>query len=168
MKIDLNKYYIEAVIKNIENKEVFIKLPITEESLEHTLVQKNIISEEFLGYKNFEMKLKSVLKLNRIKNIEIKKPTNIYYLNLYLNLLKEKNIALDDTKHDEWNTEILQSRIAELLDSKIMNYEAYTNYLNNQIQAMNEQKAKNTKQDKPKEKPLFSIRDLQKRHIERK
>lgn len=164
MEIDLNRYHVEAIIKNNRMQEVSVKLPKTEESLEHSLLQKRIAEENVLGYKSFDKKLKSVLSLKQIDNINIEPPMNIYYLNLYLNLLKEKNIKLD-TKKDTWNTEIIQTRIAELLDCESMNYEGFLSYMKD---GRNKEQKDNSKPDKPKEKPLFSIDKLQKRHIERK
>ena len=68
-------------------KEVAIKLPNTEKGLKHSLRLNEIADEEEINYTNFEHKLKSVLYLYNIDTIKIEAPLNIFYLNLYLNLL---------------------------------------------------------------------------------
>lgn len=169
--IDLRENHIQAVIKDLRHKEKKIKLPITHDSLEKALVEKDIVSTDSLTYTNFDMTIKSVLELFQVNNIKIKTPTNIYYLNLYLNLLKQQNINLDDDEIVEWNTEILKSKIADLLNTSIMNYDEFIDLLKNkesEATSENEETKENEVKDKSKEKPLYSISKLKKRHIERK
>lgn len=167
--IDLNMYHIKATLKNNRREEVAVKLPNSVEGLEQSLILNKITDEDNLGYENFELKIKSILALERIDTIKIKAPLNIYYLNMYLNLLKEKNIKLD-TKEDEWNTEIIKSRIAELLNTNSMNYDDFVNYITDTKtqEQKNEAEPNDTKEDKPKKKPMYTIAELQKRHLERK
>ena len=77
--IDLNQNHIEAVIGNLEMKEVAIKLPNTEKGLKHSLRLNEIADEEEINYTNFEHKLKSVLYLYNIFNV-IPSISFLYYL----------------------------------------------------------------------------------------
>lgn len=166
--IDLREHHIKAVIKDNRNKETNVKLPITHDSLEKALVEKDIISADSLNYTTFDKSIKSVLELFQVKNIRIKTPTNIYYLNLYLNLLKQQNIKLDDEEIEEWNTEILKSKIADLLNTSKMNYDEFINLLKNKESEATSEDEGTKEKNKSKEKPLYSISKLKKRHIERK
>lgn len=167
--IDLNQHHIEAVIRNLEMKEVAIKLPNTEKGLKHSLRLNEIADEEEINYTNFEHKLKSVLYLYNIDTIKIEAPLNIFYLNLYLNLLKERNIELN-TKEDEWNTEVIKSKIAELLNTDSMNYDDFVKHIKDTKakEHQNKEPKEKEQENKPKKKPMFSIKEMQREHLERK
>lgn len=144
-------------MNNIKGKEVAIKLPISEASLEHSLLTILLFKDDMLGYKNYDTEFMSVINIIRVKNITINKPTNIYYLNLYLNILKEKRINLP-SEYMTITTDILKEKIAVLIgaSNKSMNYNEIKQFIN--------------KGDKTKktQKPMFNIKSLQKKHIERK
>ena len=156
-------------------KDIFYDISLTHGDTPAGKTEENRVEDKYLKFKltevneNFELKIKSILALERIDTIKIKAPLNIYYLNMYLNLLKEKNIKLD-TKEDEWNTEIIKSRIAELLNTNSMNYDDFVNYITDTKtqEQKNEAEPNDTKEDKPKKKPMYTIAELQKRHLERK
>ena len=156
MEIDLNQYHIEIKILNIELEEVYIKLPKSEESLEFSLLEKKIVTNtNTLGYLNFENKMKSVKGFKKL-NIEVEEPLNIYYLNLYLNLLKERDIKLEE--NEKLSTEILKSKISSLLKLEdILDYQQIKDLKN--------------KQKEKKDliyKPQFSLEKLLNRHHKRK
>lgn len=179
MEINLNLYFVEGIIKNNRFEDVEIKLPLSEESLKHSLINKKIITEELVEYQNFDIPTRSVIAIKKVDNIILTPPTNIYYLNLYLNLLKEKNIYLPSEKL-KLTTEILQEKIADLIEAKnkSMNYDEIKEFIarkkkeqeakSEQIKAEQEAKAEQTKQVTKNTKPRFSIQELQKRHMERK
>lgn len=170
MGIDLRKYYIEIVMNNMDFKEITIKLPITNESLEKALLKILLIERDMLGYKNFDTELMSVLDIVKVDNITIEKPTNIYYLNLYLNILKEKNINLP-SEDMVITTEILKEKIANLLKlpRKDMNFEEITDFITEQETSNNSKEIKTeTKQVTKSRQTKFSVKQLQKIHNERK
>lgn len=170
MSINLKKYYIEIVMKNMDFKEVIIKLPITDESLEKALLKILQIEKDMLGYKNFDTELMSVLDIIKVDNIEIKKPTNIYYLNLYLNILKDKDINLSSEKMII-TTDILKEKITDLLEiqNKDMNFEEIKNFIkeNNKLDDLKEETEEINEVIK-NQKPMFTVKQLQKIHNERK
>lgn len=179
MEINLNLYFVEGIIKNNRFEDVEIKLPLSEESLKHSLINKKIITEELVEYQNFDIPTRSVIAIKKVDNIILTPPTNIYYLNLYLNLLKEKNIYLPSEKL-KLTTEILQEKIADLIEAKnkSMNYDEIKEFIarkkkeqeikSEQAKAKQEAKAEQTKQVTKNTKPRFSIQELQKRQMERK
>lgn len=170
MSINLKKYYIEIVMKNMDFKEVIIKLPITDESLEKALLKILQIEKDMLGYKNFDTELMSVLDIIKVDNIEIKKPTNIYYLNLYLNILKDKDINLSSEKMII-TTDILKEKITDLLkiQNKDMNFEEIKNFIkeNNKLDNPKEE-TKEINEVIKNQKTMFTVKQLQKIHNERK
>lgn len=174
MGIDLNKSRINGIIVNGVGKEVTIPLVITDESLKKTLINKDITPIEFAKYKTFNNKRKSILRLEKINNFKFTKVTNVFYLNEYLNILKEKNIELP-SEETELNTDIIKEKIAYLLgsDKKDMNLDEIKQYRKT-LDTENAKDTKNkteniTKKSKPKKEDLvFDIKELQKQHLERK
>lgn len=171
--IDLNKYYVEVSIMNNKRKDVFVKLPKTQKELEYSLMRMEVAEENQLKYTTFNKKIKSIKSIKKVDIITIKKPTNIYYLNMYLNLLKDKNINFASKKM-EITTSILQKEIAKLIEAENekLNYDEIKSFLeeNNSRGNKEEQptkKSKEKKKDKPK-KIKFSIKELQRQHRERK
>lgn len=165
MDIDLNKYHIEVSIGNMFTKDIFIKLPKTEQSLEYSLLANHVSEEDKLGYEKFDTSIKSVTGIKRVDNLIINKPTNIYYLNLYLNILKEKNMYLP-SEELQVTTSLLQEKISDLIqsDNKNMTYNEMKIFLEEEKKP-NESKDKTDNADKA---PRFSIKTLQEKHIERK
>lgn len=160
MSIDLNKYHIEVSINDLRRKKVFIKLPITEKSLELSLINNNVSEEP--NYINLDSNINSVIDIKKVNNVVMKKPINIYYLNMYLNILKQKNIDFASEKI-EINTATLKEKISCLIDTKNkeLNYD--------EIKKILEEKNQSKEMTTPiKKAPIFSIKDLQREHIERK
>lgn len=104
--------------------------------------------------------MKSVIDIE-IRNFNIKKPTNIYYLNCYLDILKFKGLELPEEEIDI-TTDKLKEMIADLLNSnnKVMDLTEIYDLINNDQSA--------TTKETSTKKPIFSIKELQRQHLERK
>lgn len=164
MNINLNKYHVKIIMKNINLEEVSIKLPITDKSLEKALIKILLIEKDMLGYENFDTEFMSVLDIVKVDNIKIEKPTNIYYLNLYLNILKQKNIDLTSEKK-VITTDFLKEDIANLLKSsrKDMDYKELKELMleENKFNKKDLEKKQKTRKKSENGKLRFTIPQLQ-------
>lgn len=171
MNINLNKYHVKIIMKNINLEEVSIKLPITDKSLEKALIKILLIEKDMLGYENFDTEFMSVLDIVKVDNIKIEKPTNIYYLNLYLNILKQKNIDLTSEKK-VITTDFLKEDIANLLKSsrKDMDYKELKELMleENKFNKKDLEKKQKTRKKSENGKLRFTIPQLQRFHNEGK
>lgn len=169
--INLNKYHVKFIMKNINLEEVSIKLPITDRSLEKALIKILLIEKDMLGYENFDTEFMSVLDIVKVDNIKIEKPTNIYYLNLYLNILKEKNINLT-SENKVIRTEFLKEEIANLLKSsrKNMDYKELKELMlkENKFSKKELEEKQKTRKNSDNGKLRFTIPQLQRLHNEGK
>lgn len=163
MEIDLNEHFVEAEINNSMGIKKLVKLPVTEESLVRTLSNALSLEKEKLSYKELNKTELSVLGLKKINNIKFEKPTNVYYLNLYLNLLKDNKYFLTN-EEAKINNDILKGHITDLLNKEDFDYSQLRK------EYYYKQTNEETKQEeKPlKEKPIFTIKDLQERHREKR
>ena len=165
MKMKIN--YITVTINNLKFKEVELKLPMKNKDLQEILIRKEVAEVEQSSIEYFDNPLKSIKNIE-IKNFHIKGSTNIYYLNSYLDILKYKDLSLPE-EDVNITTEKLKEMIAVILkiENINLNLDEIYNLLNKEITNNN----KINKEEKPKKstkKPQFSIKDLLKKHIERK
>lgn len=121
MSINLNKYKIEVVINTVEGEQKTIKLPLFKESFQKALTNILLADKDTFNYKFFNSEFMSVRKIKKIDNIKINIPTNVFYLNLYLNILKNKNIDFADEEMI-LTTDILKEKIVDLLELENKNY----------------------------------------------
>ena len=88
--------------------------------------------------------------------------TNLFYLNVYFLILKERDLHVPD---DELviTTDKLKEMIAELLDIEIedLNLQRIHDTLQKKEVEVEQQ------EEKPKKKPMFSIKEMQREHRER-
>lgn len=159
--------YITVTINNLKFKEVELKLPMKNKDLQEILIRKEVAEVEQSSIEYFDNPLKSIKNIE-IKNFHIKGSTNIYYLNSYLDILKYKDLSVPEEDIDI-TTEKLKEMIAVILkvDNVNLNLDEIYNLVNKEITNNN----KTNKEEKPKKstkKPQFSIKDLLKKHIERK
>ena len=109
--------YIDIVIGNMAFKTFDLKLPKTRENLEKVLID-NEISEE-IEVELFDNPLNSVKEIE-IKNFKIKEttenPTNVFYLNVYLQILKTNKLDVPE-KEIEIDTIVLKEMISDLLNA---------------------------------------------------
>lgn len=156
--------YVDVVIKNFQRKDIKIKLPKKNKDLQKVLIKTEVTEIDKSAIKDLDNILKSVVDIE-IKNFKIKKPTNIYYLNCYLEILKEQELDLPED-YLEINTSNLKKMIADLLGSenKNMSLEEIYEVINKDLP-----EAKNIKENEGmKERPRFSIKELQRKYRERK
>lgn len=172
--------YVRANIINLDDKEEYVKLPKTNKNLYKILLKKNIIDFEENSYTALDFKTRSVIGTD-IKSFKIKSPTNIYYLNCYLDLLKSNDLDVPE-EEIEINTDKLKELIADILssDNKNMNLDEIYQIINSEekdnIINTNETKdevsseeEKNSFSSKSKSKKLsFSLEELKKYARERK
>lgn len=153
---------IEVKIKNNLRKNTKLKLPKKNSELKKSLLKNNITTKDNLKVKDFDNELKSVEDIE-IKNFNIKKPTNIYYLNSYLGFLKTNNLDIP-TESIDITTSKLKELIAGILnsDNKNMTLKEINNLSNNKNKKIQEQNLIK------KKKPIFDINKMKKRHKERK
>lgn len=170
MSVDLNKYFIEIMMSDIDKTPTLIKVPITDNSLKHALLNKLKLSKEDLKYENHNLKSMSVLEIIKVNHVKIEKPTNVYDLNLYLNILKEKNINFAQEEITISN-DFLRDEIHFLLEVTNEKKE-YTElkklFEQQKISKEKPQEQKEESEEKPKEKPIFTIKQLTEKHNERK
>lgn len=182
MSVNLNKHYVEAVIFNLMAKEQKIKLPISRQSLNKALLEFNIIKESDLSVEAFDKPINTVRRIEKLNDFKIESPTNIYYLNEYLTILKEKELSLSAKMII--NTKKLKEEISTLLNMKNSNpslKEIVQARKGNQISSSSENKKQENqkeqtddekKKSKPKtekkEKPMFRIDDILRKQRERK
>ena len=159
--------YVKTYLMNPLDDEVMVKIPKTYESLrtwiadpESNFNVEGAIDESF-DAENFGEFLYSVTGIE-INNFTIEEPTNLFYLNAYFMILKERDLHVPEEELII-TTDKLKEMIAELLDLE--------------VQGLNLQKIHDTllkkedevevQEDRPKKKPMFSIKEMQREHRER-
>ena len=88
--------------------------------------------------------------------------TNLFYLNAYFLTLKERNLHIPEEEL-VITTDKLKEMIAELLDIRIeeLNLQRIRDTLQKKEVEVEQQ------EEKPKKKPMFSIKEMQREHRER-
>ena len=159
--------YIETYLMNPLDDEVMVKIPKTYESLRKWIADpesnfnvEGAIDESF-DAENFGEFLYSVTGIE-INNFTIKEPTNLFYLNAYFMILKERDLHVPEEKL-VITTDKLKEMITELLDIRIedLNLQRIHDTLQKKEDKVEEQ------EDRPKKKPMFSIKEMQREHRER-
>lgn len=165
MKMKIN--YIKVLIKDLGMNEVYLKLPMANKDLETILLKNEITEVGQTSVEHFDSVIKSVINIE-IKNFTIKQPTNIYYLNTYLEILKKNNQELPN-EPIAITTVKLKEMIADTLgvDNKNMTLEEIYNVINGVVE-VEDSKQISSRSNNKDEKPLFSIKKLQEIHLERK
>ena len=159
--------YIKTYLMNPLDDEVMVKLPKTYESLRNWIADsesnfnvEGAIDESF-DAENFGELLYSVTGIE-INNFTIEEPTNLFYLNAYFMILKERNLHIPEEEL-VITTDKLKEMIAELLDIRIeeLNLQRIRDTLQKKEVEVEQQ------QEKPRKKPMFSIKEMQREHRER-
>lgn len=159
--------YIETYLMNPLDDEVMVKIPKTYESLRNWIADpesnfnvEGAIDESF-DAENFGEFLYSVTGIE-INNFTIEEPTNLFYLNAYFLILKERDLHVPDEEL-VITTDKLKEMIAELLDIRIeeLNLQRIRDTLQKKEVEVEQQ------EEKPKKKPMFSIKEMQREHRER-
>lgn len=167
--------YITVTINDLKFKEIELKLPMKNKNLQKILIKKGVAEINQSSIEYFDNPLKSVKSID-IKNFNIKGSTNIYYLNSYLDILKFKDLELPK-ENTNITTEKLKEMIAEILkiENTNLNLEKIYNLINKEI--TNSKTETNNNINSPEEqeeaeeeseKPQFSIKELLRKHMERK
>ena len=93
--------------------------------------------------------------------------TNLFYLHAYFLTLKERDLHVPEEELII-TTDKLKEMIAELLDIEIhgLNLQKIHDALLEK-EVKDEEQNEKTKNDKPKKKPMFSIKEMQREHRER-
>lgn len=159
--------YIETYLMNPLDDEVMVKIPKTYESLRNWIADpesnfnvEGAIDESF-DAENFGEFLYSVTGIE-INNFTIEEPTNLFYLNAYFLILKERDLHVPDEEL-VITTDKLKEMIAELLDIRIeeLNLQRIRDTLQKKEVEVEQQ------EEKPRKKPMFSIKEMQREHRER-
>lgn len=159
--------YVETYLMNPLDDEMMVKIPKTYESLRNWIVDpesnfniEGTIDESF-DAENFGEFLYSVTGIE-INNFTIEEPTNLFYLNAYFMILKERNLHMPEEEL-VITTDKLKEMIAELLDTDIedLNLQKIHDTLLKKEDEVEEQ------EEKPRKKPMFSIKEMQREHRER-
>ena len=159
--------YVETYLMNPLDDEVMVKIPKTYESLRKWIADpesnfnvEGAIDESF-DAENFGEFLYSVTGIE-INNFTIEEPTNLFYLNAYFMILKERNLHIPEEEL-VITTDKLKEMIAELLDIRIeeLNLQRIRDTLQKKEVEVEQQ------EEKPKKKPMFSIKEMQREHRER-
>lgn len=155
------------MIRDLGMNEVTLKLPMDNTDLQQILIKKEITEAGQSSVQHFDNNMKTVIDIE-IRNFAIKPPTNIYYLNTYLEIMKIDNKELP-SEPIEITTVKLKEMIADLLgvENKDMTLEEIYNVVNGTVEVSSSKEVSNETRNKEK-KPLFSIKKLQKKHLERK
>lgn len=156
MTMKFNKVKISLL--NLDREEITLRLPVKNSELRKLLIAKNVVCADQSKVHHLDGRLKSVTK-TELRNFIIEKPTNIYYLNSYFLFLKEKDWELP-----EENITITTEKLKELI-ADIFNFPRKDMTLEEIFQTLN---SSNTQKELKKEKPIFSIYQLQANHRERK
>ncbi|CAD2079746.1 hypothetical protein GCM10007358_16620 [Phocicoccus schoeneichii] len=121
MKMKVN--YVETYLMNPLDDEMMVKIPKTYESLRNGIADpesnfnvEGAIDTSF-DTENFGEFLYSVTSIE-INNFTIEEPTNLFYLNAYFMILKERNLLILEEEL-VITTDKLKEMIAELLDIRI-------------------------------------------------
>ena len=159
--------YVKAYLMNPLDDEVMVKIPRTYEALRNFIVDpmynfnvEGTIDESFDGERFGEF-LYSVTGIE-INNFTIEEPTNLFYLNAYFMILKERDLHVPDEEL-VITTDKLKEMIAELLDIEIedLNLQRIHDTLQKKEVEVEQQ------EEKPRKKPMFSIKEMQREHRER-
>ena len=159
--------YVETYLMNPLDDEVMVKIPKTYESLRKWIADpesnfnvEGAIDESF-DAENFGEFLYSVTGIE-INNFTIEEPTNLFYLNAYFMILKERNLHIPEEEL-VITTDKLKEMIAELLDIRIeeLNLQRIRDTLQKKEVEVEQQ------EEKPRKKPMFSIKEMQREHRER-
>lgn len=155
------------MIRDLGMNEVTLKLPMNNTDLQKILLKKEITEVGQTSVQHFDADLKSVIGIE-IRNFAIKPPTNIYYLNTYLEIMKNNNQELP-SEPIEITTLKLKEMIANILgvDNKNMTLEEIYNVINGTLEVDTSKGIISGTKNKDG-KPLFSIKKLQEIHLERK
>src|SRR5699024_6653324 len=97
-----------------------------------------------------------------ISNFTIEKPMNLFYLNAYFMILKKRDLHVPEEELII-TTDKLKEMIAELLDIRIeeLNLQRIRDTLQKKEVEVEQQ------EEKPRKKPMFSIKEMQREHRER-
>lgn len=151
---------VKAYLMNPLDDEVMVKIPRPYESLKNWIADpesnfnvEGTIDESFDAESFWEF-LYSVTDIE-IRNFRIEEPTNLFYLNTYFMILKERDLYVPE-EEIVITTDKLKEMISELIDIEILD-------LN--LQEIHDRLLK--KEDKPKKKPMFIIKEMQREHMER-
>ena len=159
--------YVKTYLMNPLDDEVMVKIPKTYESLRNWIADpesnfnvEGAIDESF-DAENFGEFLYSVTGIE-INNFTIEEPTNLFYLNAYFMILKERNLHIPEEEL-VITTDKLKEMIAELLDIRIeeLNLQRIRDTLQKKEVEVEQQ------EEKPRKKPMFSIKEMQREHRER-
>ena len=159
--------YVETYLMNPLDDEVMVKIPKTYESLRNWIADpesnfnvEGAIDESF-DAENFGEFLYSVTGIE-INNFTIEEPTNLFYLNAYFMILKERDLHVPEEEL-VITTDKLKEMIAELLDIRIeeLNLQRIRDTLQKKEVEVEQQ------EEKPRKKPMFSIKEMQREHRER-
>lgn len=159
--------YVETYLMNPLDDEVMVKIPKTYESLRNWIADpesnfnvEGTIDESF-DAENFGEFLYSVTGIE-INNFTIEEPTNLFYLNVYFLILKERDLHVPDEEL-VITTDKLKEMIAEMLDIRIeeLNLQRIRDTLQKKEVEVEQQ------EEKPRKKPMFSIKEMQREHRER-
>ena len=161
--------YIETYLMNPLDDEVMVKIPKTYESLRNWIADpesnfnvEGAIDESF-DAENFGEFLYSVTGIE-INNFTIEEPTNLFYLNAYFMILKERDLHVPDEEL-VITTDKLKEMIAELLDLEIQ--ELNLQKVHDALLKKEDEVEVEEQEDRPKKKPMFSIKEMQREHRER-
>src|SRR5699024_4936377 len=156
-------------LMNRLDDEVMVKITRTYEALRNFIVDpmynfnvEGAIDESFDGERFGEF-LYSVTGIE-INNFTIEEPTNLFYLNAYFMILKERDLRVPE---DELviTTDKLKEMIAELLDLEIQ--ELNLQKVHDALLKKEDEVEVEEQEDRPKKKPMFSIKEMQREHRER-
>lgn len=159
--------YVKTYLMNPLDDEVMVKIPKTYESLRKWIADPDSnfnvegAIEESFDAENFGEFLYSVTGIE-INNFTIEEPTNLFYLNAYFMILKERNLHIPEEEL-VITTDKLKEMIAELLDIRIeeLNLQRIRDTLQKKEVEVEQQ------EEKPRKKPMFSIKEMQREHRER-
>lgn len=171
--------HIDTITGNLDFKTFNIKLPKKRKDLEEILLDNNTIEKgEEIKVEHFNNTFISVKDIE-IKNFKIKattkNTTNIFYLNVYFEILKSKNLDVPE-EEIEIDTIVLKEMISDLLNANNKNIDIEEIYkiinCSEDKEEQNEEEKieleTNSDENKVKERPVFSIKKLQQRRMERK
>src|SRR5699024_455567 len=98
-----------------------------------------------------------------ISNFTIEKPMNLFYLNAYFMILKKRDLHVPEEELII-TTDKLKEMIAELLDLEVQELtlqKVHDTLLKKEDEVVEQEV------DRPKKKPIFSIKEMQREHRER-
>jgi|SRR5699024_5141247 len=159
--------FVKTYLMNPLDDEVMVEIPKTYESLRNWIADpeanfnvEGTIDKSF-DAESFGEFLYSVIGIE-INNVTIEEPTNLFYLNAYFLILKERDLHVPEEEL-VITTDKLKEMITELLDIRIedLNLQRIHDTLQKKEDKVEEQ------EDRPKKKPMFSIKEMQREHRER-